>query len=431
MFASKIYSVTGLAFLALNLIVTPGIGGEFQSSTVVLSNVKILLEKKSCPQCDLSGAELNRFDLSGANLEGADLTRAKMYLTNLSDANLRGADLQEAQFGGADLGGADLRGANLAGTSFAGAYMNGTLLEGEMVETTPYAADDISDVKQKVYIEDTAKSKSSSQPDTLVINIEDNKQKIADEKAITEENNVEKELMVEDDYQAAIAQVKVKEEVVQKKSVIPESKTLPAINNVLIKNEDATATSATSITVRAVKELDAEGESESAKEENVIAEEKDEIEKVFSKTVVEEPETRNVQSVEKAIAAPVLSEEVLMNLERLLDENKCYGCNLVGVNISGKNLDSADLEGADLTDAVLVGTDLEDANLKQVNLTNADLTGANLTAADMYKANLTNTNLSNAKLEGTLFDDAIMTNVKGYQQNMLLMGPVDEVKVSN
>ena len=34
--------------------------------------------KKSCRECDLSGANLSGADLSGANLEGADLTGARL-----------------------------------------------------------------------------------------------------------------------------------------------------------------------------------------------------------------------------------------------------------------------------------------------------------------------------------------------------------------
>ncbi len=470
----------------------------------MLLNVEILLDKNSCPQCNLSGAELNRFDLSGANLEGADLTRAKMYLANLSGANLRRANLQEAQFGGADLGGADLRGANLTGTSFAGAYMSGTLLEGKMVETTPYAADDISDVEQKVYVDDTEKPKRNPQTEDLTI-LDEEKKEIApvpelvavegndpepmvqdggygeveqnqdtvsdtgeveqeftvadktepksnpqtdkvtildDEKKqktdaatlVTEENNEVTALASEAENLPPVLQDETYKEVVQNKSVAPDSKMLPAINTVRIMNESVTATEPTRIMIGDVKEQDVESELESVQEENMVVEdnseqlevEKGTTETVAEEIVAEETVVENVEIVNEVIAAleaPVLSEEILRNLERLLDDNKCYGCNLVGVNLTGENLDSADLEGANLTDAVLVDADLEDANLKQANLTNVDLTGAELTGADLYKANLTKANLSGATFEGTMVDDAIMTDVKGYQQNMLMMAP--------
>jgi uncharacterized protein YjbI with pentapeptide repeats len=515
MFGSKAHYVSGLTLFLLSLNVTAAMSSELQASAEVLSNIEILLEKKSCPQCDLSGAELNRFDLTGANLEGADLTGAKLYLANLSGANLRHANLQEAQFGGADLGGADLRGANLTGASFAGAYMSGTLLEGEMVKTTPYAADDISDIEQNVYIDDTSKAKMIPKTEKATILVDEDEPKnippaIATEESsnivkvdavegespasvtnevgyeeVTQNQNIsanpnkEEQKMVTDaviilDEKSkqkvapaasdtdnnsnshakelnSVAEAKLQpvpedetdNEVIQKKNVAPDSKTLPAINSVQIKNENATATEATSIKIGEVKEQEVETDLESVTieseivEENKIVKEKPEqseeevveIEKELSKTIEEEPVTESVEIVNDVMAAipeTVPSDEVLQNLERLLDTKKCYGCNLVGVDLTGEDLESADLEAADLTDAVLVKADLEDANLKQANLTNADLTGADLDAADFYKANLTNANLSDATVEGAMFDDTVMAGVKGYQQEILMIGPVPE-----
>ena len=53
--------------------------------------------KKSCRECDLSGA-----NLSGANLEKAYLRYADMSGANLSAANLLGADLHEANLDAGD-----------------------------------------------------------------------------------------------------------------------------------------------------------------------------------------------------------------------------------------------------------------------------------------------------------------------------------------
>ena len=55
-----------------------------------------LLATKSCPRCDLKGANLVNADLSGAKLMGANLSWA-----NLSGANLRGANISGANFSGA------------------------------------------------------------------------------------------------------------------------------------------------------------------------------------------------------------------------------------------------------------------------------------------------------------------------------------------
>ncbi len=87
-FIIKKYSLSYIAFLSL-AVATSALAGELSVSTEVQTNIKTLSDTKNCPQCDLSGAILNRLDLSGANLEGADLSRAKLFLSNLSGANLK------------------------------------------------------------------------------------------------------------------------------------------------------------------------------------------------------------------------------------------------------------------------------------------------------------------------------------------------------
>lgn len=73
MFALKPYIY--LTLFLFSLFANPLVAGQLSSSTEVQANIAILTETKSCPQCDLSGADLNRLDLSGANLEGANLSR--------------------------------------------------------------------------------------------------------------------------------------------------------------------------------------------------------------------------------------------------------------------------------------------------------------------------------------------------------------------
>jgi len=73
----------------------------------------------------LSGADLSKANLSGANLGGAGLSEA-----NLSGADLGGADLSEANLGGADLGGANLAEANLSWASLHCTCLNGACLRG-------------------------------------------------------------------------------------------------------------------------------------------------------------------------------------------------------------------------------------------------------------------------------------------------------------
>ena len=92
----KTYSLCGIALFSL-VMAPPLYASQLSTSTEVQANIKLLSETKNCPQCDLSGADLNRFDLSGANLEGADLSRARFYLSNLSSANLRNGKFKRSR----------------------------------------------------------------------------------------------------------------------------------------------------------------------------------------------------------------------------------------------------------------------------------------------------------------------------------------------
>jgi hypothetical protein len=76
------------------------------------------LNRANLSGADLSGADLSRADLSGANLSGADLSRA----------NLSGADLSRADLSGADLSGADLNSNNLKYVDFTKSIWDGNTL---------------------------------------------------------------------------------------------------------------------------------------------------------------------------------------------------------------------------------------------------------------------------------------------------------------
>ena len=81
----------------------------------ILAEHRKWLRGEGGSRADLSGAELSRADLSGANLSGAELSRAYLSGANLSGADLSGADLSGAYLSGADLSGANLSGAHLSG----------------------------------------------------------------------------------------------------------------------------------------------------------------------------------------------------------------------------------------------------------------------------------------------------------------------------
>jgi uncharacterized protein YjbI with pentapeptide repeats len=104
----------------------------------------------------------------------------------------------------------------------------------------------------------------------------------------------------------------------------------------------------------------------------------------------------------------------LGNRETLLDTDRCYGCDLRGVDLSGKRLGKADLEGADLSGATLRGTNFSRANLKGVLFRGADARGAKFQKADLYKADFTGANLSDADFEDAEVDGAVFTGAAGY-----------------
>jgi hypothetical protein len=85
---------------------------------------KRLLETKSCPACDLQGANLEGADLSEANLERAILFGANLKGAFLSGANLEGAFLARTNLEGADLNHANLERAILFGANLKGAFLS-------------------------------------------------------------------------------------------------------------------------------------------------------------------------------------------------------------------------------------------------------------------------------------------------------------------
>ena len=88
-----------------------------------------LLDKKSCPACNLQRADLVYGQLQGANLKKAKLIEANLGRADLSGADLRGADLREASLQGANLNRADLRGAKLEGTDLRSADLSNAKLD--------------------------------------------------------------------------------------------------------------------------------------------------------------------------------------------------------------------------------------------------------------------------------------------------------------
>jgi uncharacterized protein YjbI with pentapeptide repeats len=455
------------ALLLLSLHINLVHAGKQSPSAEVEGNIAVLLETRNCPQCDLSGTNLSRFDLSNTNLEGVNLSRSKLTLTNLSDANLQNADLREANFSGADLANTDMRGADLTGAIFVGAYMVGALLDGEMINTKPYAGDAISDVEEVIYVEDTAKSKVPQETEDMnigrrrdfeetpplvpinisekatdqkpepdgsveidIVSIEETSDEILPRQSavapdskdapemsvvhIQEEMNSSEDIPVIVDTKKELVSQTANDEIVEKveekRKIVVEDE--PPVESVETENTVETIKTVETVTI------------ENAKEEDIIEEESTQAITLVKEDNIDPGESKEskgiVDSVLNIFSSPEASTEVLKNGSILLDSNRCYGCGLQGINLSGENLEGADLEGADLSNAILKEVDLEGANLKGANLSGADLSGADLSEADLYKADLSGANLTGANLEEALLDDVILTGVIGYTSPGLL-----------
>jgi uncharacterized protein YjbI with pentapeptide repeats len=100
-------------------------------------------------------------------------------------------------------------------------------------------------------------------------------------------------------------------------------------------------------------------------------------------------------------------------ITRLLDEERCVGCDLAGADLSGQNLENADLERVNLQGANLADIDLEEANLKGALLSGANLRDADLREADLYMADFSGADLTGAQLDGALIDSADFTGAIG------------------
>ncbi|MFM7426934.1 MAG: pentapeptide repeat-containing protein [Elainella sp.] len=89
--------------------------------------------------------------------------------------------------------------------------------------------------------------------------------------------------------------------------------------------------------------------------------------------------------------------------------------NLAGITLSGMDLSDSDLQNMGLPKAVAKGATLEHTKLNRAVLNNADFTSARLQQADLTAAQLTRANLSNALLDKANFSQAILvgSNLKG------------------
>jgi tetratricopeptide (TPR) repeat protein len=108
-----------------------------------------------------------------------------------------------------------------------------------------------------------------------------------------------------------------------------------------------------------------------------------------------------------AMVAPAHAED-LRDIQTLMEEDACPGCDLSGSGFVYTDLSGVDLRNADLSNANFNQADLSNANLSGADLTGAVLVNANLTGADLSNADLTGANLREAYLTGANLDGAIL-----------------------
>ncbi|MEA2163385.1 MAG: hypothetical protein QOK37_1512 [Thermoanaerobaculia bacterium] len=84
---------------------------------------------RSCPRCDLRGADLSGKDLTEINLTGADLSNANLTNARLDSASFNGANLTGTRFDQASVKRSNFSRANLTGASFAHASLAGANLQ--------------------------------------------------------------------------------------------------------------------------------------------------------------------------------------------------------------------------------------------------------------------------------------------------------------
>ncbi len=370
-------------------------------SVIVQENIQKLKKDNSCRGCDLSGVDLTRFELSGADMEGADLSGAKFSLANLAGANLKNANLSGAIFAGADLGEADLRGADLRGALLESAYLGGTLLDGQFIKAKPYESVGVMEVEKDVYIEDQSKPKK---------------------KPVQREVSVAQRRDFEDPPPPIIGGMpkKIMSHNIPEPKSTPIPHSPPAKKPSTFKNVEVKKVVTPPEPFVAKKEQVTKPD---VKKKEIVPEtvfENDDVKEKSVSMAAVKPKTEKNETIKKVdpvepvanmIQDLAVDKRKKDSLSRLLDKNKCYECDLSGLDLSEHDFEDADLEKADLTGCNLQNVDLEGANLKGAKLVDANLRNANLKHADLYKADLSGADLSGINLKDAALDGTTLEGV--------------------
>lgn len=113
----------------------------------------------------------------------------------------------------------------------------------------------------------------------------------------------------------------------------------------------------------------------------------------------------------------------LIQVQQLLSQRECLGCDLsraglTYADLTGANLQGSNLSLANLSQSNLARADLRDVNLAGAVLVDADLSEADLRGADLRGADLRGAFLAGANLEGAILDGAQIMGAYGLPETV-------------
>jgi len=127
----KSLRLAGVAGAVMSLAISLAPTGTIAAD---LNAVQQLRDTGSCAGCNLSGADLNALQAANGDLSFSNMTGADVYRAALAGANMAGATMSDANMRHADLSGADLSGAILTGTNLEGANLTGANMAAVLVD---------------------------------------------------------------------------------------------------------------------------------------------------------------------------------------------------------------------------------------------------------------------------------------------------------
>jgi hypothetical protein len=339
-----------------------------------------------------------------------------------------------------------LRGADLRGTSLDSAYHQGAKFDGKFISTKPGEKGTATETDKKMYIADPGKPKQSPEKREAKIVQDSDSEKPSSKVAVVQElkenstvsakpQGAQKDTVqpvsgalaqAPEAKKAALFQkavVDVPTEKAEKSASVvtappelpakPEEKKEAVPEPVVVasakKSDENSSRKADAKPLAATKVADAKGGKDKPQAAVVSPSKGGKVSE--TKVANEKPGGKSGTRETGKDVSPDKSKAD--NLAKLLDKNKCFACDLSGLDLAGKNLANADLEKANLTGCNLGKANLKEANLKGAQLVKADLREANLKDADLYKADLTGADFTGAKVTGTMFDDAKRSSAVG------------------